>query len=60
MNACEVYTVDKISDCQSESPRFKPEAGEELNFGQPSFATLSVDRDINILEEPTHLSILRL
>ena len=60
MNACEVYTVDKISDCQSESPGFKPEPGEELNFGQPSFATLSVDRDVNILEEPTYLSILRL
>ena len=44
--ACEVGTVDKISDCQAEGPGFNPRPGQGLNFGQPSFATPSVDRDV--------------
>ena len=63
---CEVCTVGKISDYQPEGPRFNPRPGRWLNFGRPSFATLSVDRDVKLLglnvlsrdlKEPTHLSI---
>ena len=65
---CEVGTVGKISDYQPEGPGFNPWPGRGLNFGRPSFATLSVDKDVkqlvkslNILsgdlKEPTHLSI---
>ena len=46
---CEVGTVGKISDCQPEGPGFNPRPGRELNFGRPSFATLSVDRDVKLL-----------
>ena len=46
---CEVGTVSKISDCQSEGPGFKPRPGRGLNFRRPSFATPSVDRDVKPL-----------
>ena len=46
---CEVGTVSKISDFQPEGPRFKPRPGRGLNFGRPSFATPSVDRDVKPL-----------
>ena len=52
MNAkcvCEVGTVGKISDCQPEGPGFNPRPGRWLNFGRPSFATPSVDRDVKPL-----------
>ena len=39
----------KISDCRLEAPRFNPWPGQGLNFGRPSFATLSVERDIKPL-----------
>ena len=48
-SVCEVGTVGKISDCQPEGPGFKPRPGRGLNFGQPSFATPSVDRDVKPL-----------
>ena len=65
---CEVGTVGKISDCHPEGPGFNPRPGRGLNFGRPSFATPSVDRDVKPLvesldvlsedlKEPTHLSI---
>ena len=67
---CEVGTVGKISDYQPEGPDpgFNPRPGRGLNFGIPSFATPSVDRDVKPLvwsldvlsgdlKEPTHLSI---
>ena len=65
---CEVGTVGKISDCQPGGPGFNPRPGRGLNLGRPSFATLSVDRDVkplvlslNVLsrglKEPTQLSI---
>ena len=41
--------VGKISDCQPGGPGFKPRAGRGLNFGRPSFATPSVDRDVKPL-----------
>ena len=46
---CEVGTVGKISDCQPGGPGFNPRPGRELNFGRPSFATPSVDRDVKLL-----------
>ena len=46
---CEVGTVGKISDCQPGGSGFNPHPGRGLNFGQPSFATLSVDRDVKLL-----------
>ena len=46
---CEVGTVGKISDYQPEGPGLNPRPGRGLNFGQPSFATPSVDRDIKLL-----------
>ena len=46
---CEVGTVGKISDCQPEGPGFNPRPGRGLNFGRPSFATPSVDRDVKPL-----------
>ena len=46
---CEVGTVDKISDYQLEGPWFNPRPGRGLNFGRPSFATPSVDRDVKPL-----------
>ena len=49
LKLCEVDTVGKISDCQLESPRFNPRPGQGLNFGRPSFATPSVDRDVKPL-----------
>ena len=42
-------TVGKISDCKPEGPRFNSRPGRGLNFGRPSFATLSVDRDVKPL-----------
>ena len=45
---CKVGTVSKISDCQPEGPGFNPRLGRGLNFGCPSFATLSVDRDVTV------------
>ena len=42
----EVSTVGKISYCQPEGPGFNPRPGRGLNFGRPSFATPSVDRDV--------------
>ena len=44
---CEAGTVGKISDCQQEGPGFNP--GRGLNFGRPSFATPSMDRDVKLL-----------
>ena len=46
---CKVGTVSKISDCQPEGPGFNPPPGRALNFGRPSFATPSVDRDVKPL-----------
>ena len=46
---CEVGTVGKISDYQPGGPGFNPRPGRRLNFGRPSFATLSVDRDVKPL-----------
>ena len=43
---CEVGAVGKISDCQPEAPGFNTRPGRGLNFGRPSFATPSVDRDV--------------
>ena len=46
----EVGTVGKISDCQPWGPAgLNPRSGRGLNFGQPSFATPSVDRDVKPL-----------
>ena len=47
--ACKVGTVGKISDCQPGGPGLKPRPGRGLNFGRPSFATPSVDRDVKPL-----------
>ena len=66
---CEVGTVGKISDYQPEGPGFNSQPGQGLNFGRPSFATPSVDRDVKSLvqsldvlsgdlKEPTRLSII--
>ena len=49
METCKVGTVSKISDCQPEGPGFNPRLGRGLNFGCPSFATPSVDRDVKPL-----------
>ena len=46
---CDVGTFGKISDYQPEGPGFNPRPGRELNFGRPSFATPSVDRDVKPL-----------
>ena len=46
---CEVGTVGQISDYQPGGPGFNPRPGRGLNFGRPSFATLSVDRDVKPL-----------
>ena len=45
---CDVGTVGKISDCQLEGPRFNHWPGQGLNFRRPSFATPSVDRDVDL------------
>ena len=49
LGVCEVGTVGKISVCQPEDPGFNPRPGRGLNFGRPSFATPSVDRDVKPL-----------
>ena len=49
LGVCEVGTVGKISDCQPEGPGFNPRPGRGLNFGRPSFATPSMDRDVKPL-----------
>ena len=65
---CEVGTVGKISDNQTEGSGLNPRPGRGMNFGRPSIATPSVYSDVkplvqslNILsgdlKEPTHLSI---
>ena len=46
---CEVGIVGKICDCQPGGPGFNLRPGRGLNFGRPSFATLSVDRDVKPL-----------
>ena len=47
---CEVGTAGKVSDCYPEGPEFKPRPGPAtLNFGRPSFAATSVDRDVKPL-----------
>ena len=46
---CEVGAVGKVSDCQPEGSGFNPRPGQGLNFGQPSFATPSMDRDVKLL-----------
>ena len=46
---CEVVAVGQNSDCQPEGPGLNLQSGQGLNFGQPSFATLSVDRDVKPL-----------
>ena len=47
---CEIGTVGKdsgaISEYQPEGPGFNPWPCRGLNFGRPSFATSSVDRDV--------------
>ena len=48
-SVCEVGTVGKVYDCQPEGPGFNPRPGRGLNFGRPSFATPSVDRDVKPL-----------
>ena len=48
-SVCEVGTVGKISDCQPEGPGLNPPPFRGLNFGRPSFATPSVDRDVKLL-----------
>ena len=48
-SVCEVSIVGKISDCQPEGPGFNPWPGRGLTFGQPSFATPFVDRDVKPL-----------
>ena len=48
-SVCEVSAVGKISDCQPGGPGFNPRPGRGLNFGRPSFATPSVDRDVKPL-----------
>ena len=45
-SVCELGTVDRISDYQPEGSGFNPRPGRGMNFGQPSFATSSVDRDV--------------
>ena len=45
----EAGTVGKISDFQPEGPEFNPRSSRGLNFGRPSFATPSVDRDVKSL-----------
>ena len=45
----EVGTVGKISGYQPEGPGFNPRPVRGLNFRRPSFATLSVDRDVKPL-----------
>ena len=45
----EVGTVGKISDCQTGGPGFNPRPGRGLTFRQPSFAALSMDRDVKPL-----------
>ena len=45
----EVGTVGEISDYQPEGLEFEPRPGRGLNFGWPSFATPSVDRDVKLL-----------
>ena len=42
-------TIGKISDYQPEGPEFSARSGRGLNFGRPSFATPSVDRDVKPL-----------
>ena len=65
---CKVCTVGKIAECQPEGPGFNPWPGRGLNFGRPSFATPSVDKNVKPLilsldilswdlKEPTHISI---
>ena len=50
LSVCEVGTVGKISDRQPGGPGFNSRPpGRGLNFGQPSFATPSVDRDVKPL-----------
>ena len=49
VNVCEVDTVGKISYNQPEGPGFNPRPGRGLNFGRPSFAAPSVDRDVKPL-----------
>ena len=41
--------IGKISDYQSWGPEFNPRPGRGLNFGRPSFATPSVNRDVKPL-----------
>ena len=48
-SVCETGTVGKISDYQPEGPGFNLRPGRGLNFGRPSFATPSVDRDVKPL-----------
>ena len=42
-------SVGKFSDCQPGGPGFNPQPGRGLNFGRTSFATPSVDRDVEPL-----------
>ena len=46
---CEVSAAGKISDCKPEGPGFKLRRDREFGFGQPSFATPSVERDVKPL-----------
>ena len=57
---CEVGTVGDISDYQPEGPRFSPRLAQGLNFGQPSFATPSVDMDVKPLVCSLNLGCIRL
>ena len=46
---CKVGIDGKISDCQPEGSGFNPWPGQGFNFGQPTFATPSADRDVELL-----------
>ena len=56
MCVCEVSPVCRISYYQPEGPGFNPQHGRVFNFGQPSFATPSLDRNVlsEDLKEPNH------
>ena len=54
---CEYSAVGKICDCQPEGRGFNPRPGRGLNLGWPSFATPSVDRDVELsVNSPETLS----
>ena len=48
----EIGAVVKSCGCQLGGLGFKPGIWSRLNFGRPSFATPSVDRDVKLLAFP--------